>query len=449
MPSPTCENREIGIALAEAGAVLGFAADAVAMHREAPEPIDRWLTVARQYGAAELAIARTSPRALDLWGLYYELPVAARFVIRRALKSPRALPAVVQLLVHLGRVLQRARLAPVAVKAYGLAYALAWYQGLFAAFPDPAAASASLRQAIHRKHGPRRVLFGQIGVDVVDMEEAVERTIQLANSGSVGIVVTPNIDHLMLYGRSSGFRSADDRADLVLADGMPMVMLSRALFLPLRHKVSGSDFIAPLMRAAADNDISVFLLGSSVATASLAEQDPLGRFESLRIVGRASPWYEPHRDDEEMVQTIEHIRRSGAQLVLVAFGAPKQEQFLTQYGDRLPSACFVCCGASLDFIAGVVRRSPAWMYRAGLEWMYRLAMEPRRLWKRYLVRDSGAILLFSRMVVSRVAGRQLVVAHPGDAASPDRPTGDRMTSEPGSSAAQEPARPAHDGPNGL
>ena len=391
-----CEDRELGIRFAEAGAVIGFAADAVALHREQPEPIGRWLRVARDYGAAELAIARRHPFSLDPWGLFHEIPLPAQLVVRAALGSPWVIPVVVAILVLVGRTLERMQLAGLALKAYGMAFALSWFEGLFGAFDSRAEADRSLQDAVERANGPRRVMFGQVGVDIVDMDEAVERTIELATSGEGGVVVTPNVDHLMLYGRESGFASLYDRADLVLADGMPLVLVSRVLFLPLRHKVSGSDFVEPLMGAAARQGIRVFLLGASDETSTVAEERLHERHPDLIVVGRSSPWYDPGHDSEEMRAAIDLIRTSGAQLVIVAFGAPKQEQFLTEYGDVLPPACFVCCGAGLDFIAGAVQRAPRWMSNVGLEWTYRLAKEPGRLWKRYLLRDAGAIALFRR-----------------------------------------------------
>ena len=127
--------------------------------------------------------------------------------------------------------------------------------------------------------------------------------------------------------------------------------------------------------------------------------------------------------DTAMGASIDQIAASEAQLVIVCFGAPKQEQFLTEYGDRLPTACYVCCGASLDFVAGAVRRAPRGCREIGLEWAYRLAREPRRLWRRYLVRDVGAIPLFARMTGRRLIGRELVVS----ARCPTGPTGPTRT----------------------
>jgi len=153
-----CEDRELGLRFAEAGAVVSFAPDAVARHDEEPEPIERWLGVAREYGAAELAIARRHPASLDPWGLFHEMPAVARPLISRVIRSPRIRTIVVRALVVTGRVVERLRLPPVAVKAYGLAYALSWFGGLFDAFGSRSDAIASLRDAI--EHGPRSLAVG-------------------------------------------------------------------------------------------------------------------------------------------------------------------------------------------------------------------------------------------------------------------------------------------------
>lgn len=143
-----CEDRELGLRFAEAGAVTRFAADAVARHDEEPESIDRWLGVAREYGAAELAIARRHPSSLDPWGLFHEMPRPARPVIRWAVQRPRRVALLVRILVAIGRGLEKVRLPPVALKAYGLAYALSWFGGLFDAFVSRDEAIASLRRAV-------------------------------------------------------------------------------------------------------------------------------------------------------------------------------------------------------------------------------------------------------------------------------------------------------------
>jgi N-acetylglucosaminyldiphosphoundecaprenol N-acetyl-beta-D-mannosaminyltransferase len=406
-----CEDREIGVRFAAAGARFGFAPEATTVHDEAPESIRRWLKVAYEYGQAEVAIAARYPEFFDAWSMLRQMPAPVRLAVRLTMRAPSTMRPLGNVVARCGALLERLTLQRPAVRTYGLAYAFHWFAGAVDGHGGGHAARRSLRASADAPHveGTRtRVLFGGVAVDVVDMDEAVERAIELANGDRPGIVVTPNVDHLMLYRKQPVFAAVYDKADLVLADGQPMVMLSKLLRLPLRHKVSGSDLLQPLMAAAAKADVPVYMLGSSDETTATAAQRLTEAHSGLRVVGRSSPMFRFGEENSEIGEAVEQIRASGARLVMVAFGAPKQEQLLAQFADRLPPGCYVCCGASLDFAAEKVSRAPEWVSKSGFEWLYRLAKEPRRLWKRYLVQDIGALPLFLRMIARRLTGRPLV-----------------------------------------
>ncbi len=255
---------------------------------------------------------------------------------------------------------------------------------------------------------PVRVDFGVASVDVVTADEAVDAVVELARRPGVDVVVTPNLDHLALLRSQRAMQLTYRRAALVLADGMPLVLVARLLRLPLRQRVAGSDLALPLLAACAKAGVGVFFFGATDAVNEAARNRLTASIPELRVVGQASPRYVPGRPDRAMAESLDAIRASGARLVLVGFGAPKQETLLHEYADRLPDACYLCCGATLDFLAGRISRAPRWMSRTGLEWLYRLAKEPGRLWKRYLVRDLSALPILARMAVRRVRGDQLV-----------------------------------------
>lgn len=272
----------------------------------------------------------------------------------------------------------------------------------------------------------RRVWFGDVGagvgagvgvgVDVVTPGEAVEQIVDLARRAAElgpSVVVTPNVDHLVLVGKDSRFLATYQRAALVLADGMPLVMLSKLLRLPLRDKISGSDLIGPLMGAAAAADVGVFFLGATAEVTATASTELRKQHPALRIVGTSSPRYDASADlagNAGVGEALAEIERAGARLVLVAFGSPKEGQLLDDFRDRLPPACYVACGASLDFAAGKVDRAPAWVSAISAEWLFRLAKEPGRLWKRYLVQDVAALPLFAKMIWRRLTRRPLVTS---------------------------------------
>lgn len=255
------------------------------------------------------------------------------------------------------------------------------------------------------------VRFGAAGIDAIGFDDAIDRIMALARRTGEGesVVVTPNIDHLVSVHRIEAVARTYDRAELVLADGQPLVMWSKLLRLPLREKVSGSDLIVPMLQAAADRDVPVFFFGSTDEVVAEAERRLADLAPALRVVGRTSPFYSvDDPETPEVLDAIEQVRSSGAQLVVLALGAPKQECFLDHFHGHLGDGVWLCLGASLDFVAGKVSRAPQWMRRTGTEWIYRLIQEPGRMWRRYLVRDVAAIPILLRMLWARLRGRSLV-----------------------------------------
>ena len=240
-----------------------------------------------------------------------------------------------------------------------------------------------------------RVRIGQLEIDAVTLAQALEGIAELVNRRHGGAVFTPNVDHIVKAERLPDFRRAYSCADLCLADGMPLVWASRLLGSPLPEKVSGSDLVLPLMRLAAERRWRVYLLGGGPGVAEEAGEKLARKFGAL-IVGTDSPVVGSDGIDESSEQTLERLATARPDLVLVAFGAPKQELWIDRCADRLGPAVAVGVGGSLDFITGQVRRAPTWMSRAGLEWLFRLVQEPRRMWRRYLVEDPAFIGIVAR-----------------------------------------------------
>jgi N-acetylglucosaminyldiphosphoundecaprenol N-acetyl-beta-D-mannosaminyltransferase len=270
--------------------------------------------------------------------------------------------------------------------AYGAAAAPAPAGGSPADAPSPDAAPA--------RRG-RRVQIGHAWVDAVTLDGALATVRDLVRAGEGGSVVTPNVDHLVMLEHDARFRDAYARASLCLADGMPVVWAARLLGTPVPEKVSGSDLLLPLVRLAAAEGWRVFLVGGGPGTAAAAA----ARFEAelgLRVVGHAAPMLTPAGEAADEGALFARIRAARPDLVFVAFGAPKQEFWIERARAALGPAVAVAVGASLEFVVGRVKRAPAWMSRAGLEWLYRLAQEPRRLWRRYLLRDPQFLLIALR-----------------------------------------------------
>jgi len=234
---------------------------------------------------------------------------------------------------------------------------------------------------------------------------AVERALA---GGRRGYIVTPNVDHLVLYREHEAFRTACDEAALRLADGMPIVWASRMLGRPLRARVAGSDLFPMLCQMAAARAHPVFLLGGAAGVAERAAAQLTARFPGLRIAVIYAPPAQFEPEGEAAAAAVRAVNTARPALLFVALGTPKQELWVHRHWSRLDADVVVCCGAALDFVAGVQIRAPVWMQRAGLEWLWRLARDPGRLWKRYLVRDAAFLGIFLKewwSVRSRTSGR--------------------------------------------
>jgi N-acetylglucosaminyldiphosphoundecaprenol N-acetyl-beta-D-mannosaminyltransferase len=247
-----------------------------------------------------------------------------------------------------------------------------------------------------------RVRIGQLPVDSVTFDEALGKIAELVDRGNGGAVFTPNVDHVVKAEKHVEFRRAYSRADLCLADGMPIVWASRLLGSSIPEKVSGSDLVVPLARLAAERRWRMYLLGGGPGVAAEAGEK-LARELGVEVVGTDSPLVRSDGGTDHPDQLLKRLRAARPALLLVALGAPKQELWIDRFAGELRPAVAIAVGGSLDFIAGRVKRAPPWMSRAGLEWLFRLAQEPRRMWRRYLLEDPmfAAIVVRSRRAARR------------------------------------------------
>lgn len=237
------------------------------------------------------------------------------------------------------------------------------------------------RQTAHR----RIRLFG-MEIDVVRMQDAVAQLLEWAacDDGTCRYVVTPNVDHVILFQEHAGLRQAYDEASLTLADGAPVVWASRCLGKPLPERVAGSDLAPRLFEAAnVRGPLKIYLLGGMPGVAERAAQNITARWPNIEVVGTASPPLGFERDPEQNAALLEEISLLRPDILLVGLGAPKQELWVHEHRRELAVPVALCIGATIDFLAGERRRAPLWMRRTGLEWLYRVLSEPRRLWRRY------------------------------------------------------------------
>jgi N-acetylglucosaminyldiphosphoundecaprenol N-acetyl-beta-D-mannosaminyltransferase len=238
-----------------------------------------------------------------------------------------------------------------------------------------------------------------VPVDVVTLDEAVARIEALVDAKAGGFVFTPNVDHVVNVETDDAFAAAYQRASLSTADGMPLVWASRLLGTPLPERVAGSDLLEPVLQLAARRAYRVFFLGAGPGVAEKAAEEARRRFGTT-IVGTDAPLI--RLDDAEQLEAIiRQLQEAQPDLVMMAFGAPKQELLIDRIADRVRPAVLLGIGASLDFLAGTVKRAPHVLRRSGLEWAWRLAQEPGRLWRRYLVNDPRFALVLARTLAAQ------------------------------------------------
>jgi N-acetylglucosaminyldiphosphoundecaprenol N-acetyl-beta-D-mannosaminyltransferase len=205
--------------------------------------------------------------------------------------------------------------------------------------------------------------------------------------GAGGWVVTANLDFLRRFVRIPAMRALYGAADISVADGMPLVWAARLQGDQLPERVAGSALIWSLAERAAREGRSVYLLGGEPRANEEAVAVLHQRWPALKIVGHSSPMIKSPPTAEDMAPLRDELVRLDPDLLLVGMGSPKQEQMIQLLRADLPRAWMMGVGISFSFVAGRVSRAPRWMQKSGLEWVWRLAQEPRRLARRYLVED--------------------------------------------------------------
>lgn len=231
----------------------------------------------------------------------------------------------------------------------------------------------------------RRVSILGVGIDAVSRADAGRALEAFVEEGGHHQVVTANIDFLSIATRNVGFKQLVNDADLVTADGTPLLWAARYLGASLPERITGPDLIQMAARHSLTQGSSMFFLGAAPGIAAAAVDHLREKYGNIGVAGVYSP---PIGDlvGEEDVRIRRLIRDARPDFLFVALGCPKQDFWIDAHRD-LDVPVAVGIGGSFDFLSGRIRRAPSWAQRGGLEWAFRLAHEPRRLAKRYLVDD--------------------------------------------------------------
>ena len=233
----------------------------------------------------------------------------------------------------------------------------------------------------------QKIFVNGLRIDNVSMEEAVALVINLAKNEGKHLVTTPNLDFLYNASNNSHFKKILNSSSLNIPDGKPLVLLSNILGKPLKEKVSGSDFFVEVCKSSVGQQLKIFILGSAPGIAATAKEKLEKKFSGLNIVGAVSPSYGFEKDDKECRELIQKINRIAPDILFVGVGSPKQELWIDKYLDQLDVKVAIGVGASFDFAAGHVKMPPPFVKKIGVAWLWRLASDPKRLWRRYLLND--------------------------------------------------------------
>lgn len=245
---------------------------------------------------------------------------------------------------------------------------------------------------------------GGLGFDAVTEAEVVRIVADDWTAGVGGWIVTPNVDIWLRTRREPQCAELVSRADLVVADGMPLVWAAGIAGTPLPERVTGSGLVERLCQAAGARGLGLYIVGGGAADiAPRAGAALTARYPGLRFTGATTPDFGFEHDPTRTRELVDAVRLSGAALVLVGVGFPKQERLAELIREALPSAWVLGCGGGIAMASGDARRSPRWAQRLGVEWMVRLVQEPRRLAHRYLVDDApAAVVLLAGAVKARL-----------------------------------------------
>ena len=224
-------------------------------------------------------------------------------------------------------------------------------------------------------------------INNLTMTETIDEIEKMIASNQKSYVVAINVDVIMKIENDPYLKKIVDEADMVLVDGKPLVWISKMYGKPLKAKISGSDLVPLLCDVSAEKDYKIFILGGKEGIAEQAKQKLIEKHPNIKIVGTYAPPFGFEKDENELNKINHMISNVHPDLLISCFGCPKQEKWIYENIDKYDAKVSICAGATVDFLAGNVKRAPRWMSEHGLEWFYRFLKEPKRMFKRYFIDD--------------------------------------------------------------
>ena len=224
-------------------------------------------------------------------------------------------------------------------------------------------------------------------VNNVNMDETIQAIEDMIASEKKSYIVAINVDVVIKIENDSYLKEITDKADMVLVDGKPLEWIAKWHNRPIKAKISGSDLVPILCERAAEKGYSIFIIGGKEGIAEKAQVNLERDLPGIKIVGTYAPPFGFEKDERELKKINEMISNAHPDILIACFGCPKQEKWIYENYQKYDAKVSVCAGATVDFLAGNVKRAPKWMSDHGLEWFYRFLQEPKRMFKRYFIDD--------------------------------------------------------------
>ena len=239
-----------------------------------------------------------------------------------------------------------------------------------------------------------RLKIVSLDVDNIGFSEGLDKVMDLAAQKTPAYICFASVHMTIEAYKSSRFSEKVNAANILFSDGKPVALACNLLHHKKQERISGPDFTPAILKRANEKKLSVFIYGCTERVIAACKEKIGIEFPNVNVAGAISP---PFRkiSDEELKDHIETINASGAHLVFVALGCPKQEEWVANNSGKI-KAVLLAVGAAIPFFAGSEKRAPEWMQNMALEWFYRLMQQPRRLFRRYLYTNSYFLFLLSR-----------------------------------------------------
>lgn len=230
-------------------------------------------------------------------------------------------------------------------------------------------------------------------INNLTMQETIAAIEKMIAAEKQSYVVAINVDVVMKIEDDPYLKKVVDSADIALVDGMPLVWISKLHGRPLKAKISGSDLVPMLCKVAAQKEYKIFILGGKDGIADQAKQRLEEKHLGINIVGTYAPPFDFEKNETELDRINYMISAAHPDMLIACFGCPKQEKWIYENIWKYDAKVSICAGATVDFLAGNVKRAPYWMSEHGFEWFYRFLQEPKRMFKRYFIDDVAIVKL--------------------------------------------------------